>query len=521
MTVPLTGAGGLFTRLGHVWGGALDLLSARGSGITSPDYTTGIPAKWNNVISDLAAGTAIPALAQGGTTPRGVIGPGAILPAVSTWQAQQGSHLTYAIQMMAAILVDMVATDVPPPQSVNVGTPTAAATLVWALTVLANQMQGTAHLVPSAPTVGTQTNGTPTPTGAYSATGNSGPVIVLSAKDGKGRTLDNVYAEGLTATCTSDSQSGGRAKFGEAIQLNGAIAVADLFSALWPGGSGSALALAAVNAALNNSGGTLLVNGEFTAFTTANIPDNWTVVTGTPGTHILQQGSGYADSSSLQFAGDGSTLAAVVQRFGVNPSTTPGAGGTAATILQLVDTPFGVNFWVKTPSTPAAGQIQIDLVDNNNTVINDDAGTANSVVVDLTSSGINNTSWNNVNAVFRVPAVDPSAAPVGIRIWQPTGHAITSGKSAYVDRLAFTQMQQLYPKPSLPAGIGGGLWAACFSGNIAPVLSDQWILAITTTWGNWLQALYRALRTDQIGVHLPTAGGSAIDDTVGSGHLIS
>ncbi len=50
---------------------------------------------------------------------------------------------------------------------------------------------------------------------------------------------------------------------------------------------------------------TSIVNGDFESFSVANTPDDW-VITGTPGTHILEENTEfYRGTSSVEFAGDG------------------------------------------------------------------------------------------------------------------------------------------------------------------------------------------------------------------------
>lgn len=81
----------------------------------------------------------------------------------------------------------------------------------------------------------------------------------------------------------------------------------------WRGeGGGDGPVFTVLNAA------TLVTNRDFETFTTTDIPDGWTVSTGTVGTHINQStAQKYRGSSSLELTGDGS-LAAIKLTFPLN-----------------------------------------------------------------------------------------------------------------------------------------------------------------------------------------------------------
>jgi len=486
----------------------LDLQKNRGaSGPAPPDTTPNFVTKMNTLIADYAVSPSQYPLVQGGVSATGVSSPGAAIPQLNSWQNQQGGLLSWLRAMAQAVTIDMV----------NAYATQANLTLQTAFQYLITNVFGPTgsgyYFTGSTVALGVQTNGVPTPTGAYAATGNSGPIIVLSKLDGKGFQLDNILAETITFLCTRDAQSGGATKWQETINFAGLPLVSDRTSYLWPGGSGCSGSFNCVDANQNNSGGNLLVNGEFLNFTTANVPDNWILLTGAAGTNIASAATGYNDAQCLEMIGaDGTTLTSIKQIFNTPSSTALNGGGTPANLLQLPDVPFGVNFWVKTPVIPAAGQLQCNLIDGNNAIINDDAGNANTFTADLTSAGLNTTAWANVNGVFRMPSVDP-VAPVGIRLWQPTGHAITSGKNIYIDRVAMTQMRQLYGAGPSPFGTGGGPFGAVFAGNVAPLLNDSWTVANTNTMGNFLRAMLIFFAIDTLGLRVPTAGsGTAVAD---------
>lgn len=505
MAIPITGAGSLFVRLGHIFGILLDVNAARGSGVTAPDYTPTVLSKVNgNVIPDYAAGTADYPLLAGQPTIRGVTGVN-LLSEHGNWQQAQKQFLQKLQALSQATLIDMANADTPQP----------TLSLQSAMALLVAQLAGNFNVAASSVAVGAQTNGVPAPNATYPSggNGNSGPVVLVSVKDGKGYQLDNTLAETLTVTTTKDAQSGGAAKWGETYSVAGSADASggDRLSQLWPSGSGrTLLGQTYVNAALNNSGGNLLQNSEFATFTTANQADNWTYATGSAGTsagNIGQSNTGFQDSSCLEFFGDGSTLQAVTQAFNTTPTTSVGAGGTSYNILTAPDVPFGFNCWIKVSAVPTAGVMKVDLIDGSGNIINDDSGTANTITVDLTSGGINTTSWHNVQGTFHMPAANPSSTPVKLRIRLST--AIDNGKDLFVDRVAVSLMTQLYG-----SGTGGGPFVAAYSGNTQTLLNDFWTLALTNTMGSWISLFQRVFGMQELGLRLPTTGGSTISTTL-------
>lgn len=503
MAITFTGAGGLFTKIGHILGIILDTNKFRSVATptppTPPDTTPAVPTKFDTLVADYTAGTNQEYIADGLYSTR------------SAFQSNQSSTLSALKTLAQNTLIDIVRVDA----LGNTAMAPPDGTLATAMALVIQQMLGnmggsTSHVTAGSLAAGTQTN-VGSPVGSFASSGNSGPVIVSGVKDAKGNPLDYSLTETVGYTCAKDAITGGRAKFQEQITALGQPAVTDPLSWLWPGGSGASTTLSCVDANQNNqgTGGQILQNGEFTAFSTTNYPDNWVINTGVAGTNVLKQATGYNDTTSVALVGDGATLVSISQTFGVPTSTGAGTGGCPLNLLAFPDTPFAVNFWYQmSASSPAAGWLQCDLIDGSGSIINDDAGNANSFHVDLTT--IADTNWHVLNGVFRLPANSPSA--VKLRFWQPTGHALSAGKSVYVDRVGFTQATRLYV---------GGPYLAAFSGNLAPIQSDQWTVAYTLTAGNFQNGFQRLFGMTGLGLRLPTSGGSAIDDVVGSGHLIS
>lgn len=476
MTVQLTGAGGLMVKLGHIFGRFGDAAAYVGntanarvlSGATLVNAVATLEA-------DYAAGTADYATIEG------------IQQALTSQQGNQNGWLTYLASPGSAsgglaqrTVISMV----------NADSPQLSKDLKTALQVLVQQMTGVASINASSVAVGAQTAvGTP----------NGNPVLVGSTKRGDGLVCQTIFPETLTFLVTKDSQ-GGATLNQESLSVVGAAAL-DPKSYLWPGGSGVSATMSLVDAQQNNAGGNLLQNSDFTSFSTANVPDNWTLVVGAAGTDVFNGGSANAYSAtgggSLQFTGTGSALLdAVTQQFATTPSSSVGGGGTAAKLTP--NTQYALNLWLKTSATPAAGVAEFALIDGGGNVVNDSQSVANSATKSLTAVS---TSFVNVNAVFRTPALLPSTVKLRIRL----STAIDSGKSVYFARVALTPMGQLY---------AGGPSFAGFSANTKVLVGDSWTSAVTNTYGLFAQYLERAFGMRALGVQLPYAGSPTISDSL-------
>lgn len=469
MSVPLTGAGSLFVRAGHLGGLLKDINALRG-GTTTTDVTATVPAKLGSVESDYQAG-AIP-------HPDLIDG---IQTQLTSWQSAQGGFLAQLAGYLSATIVRMVNDDAPQSNS----------SLKTALTTLIGQMVGAAASVQEA----TVTIGAAIPSG----TPNGTPQIVLSGKDSKGAARQLVYPETLSIVCTSDSQSGGTLNQ-EPLSITGAAAVSDPLSYQWPAGSGATASLSAVDASQNNSGGTLLVNGDWTTFSTANIPDNWTIGPGTPGTTVFSAGSVNtydSNGNALQITGNGAELTALTQAFATTSSSSPGAGGTPAKLAPLTQYAFAL--WIKVPTVPGAGVLTIDLVDGGGNVTNDASGVANSVSVSL--PGLAAGVWTTLSGTLRTPAVLPSTLKLRVHL----STALTSADVLYLDRLALTPMTAIYQ---------GGPAAAVFSGASKLIVGDTWTVAVTNTYGEMQKLFQRCCNLLSLGLQLPASAAPTIVDSL-------
>ncbi len=486
MSVALTGSGGLFTRLGHIFGGMLDVDALRGGSATVRTLSgASWDARYQTILADLAAGTPIPQVADN------------LDRLVNSWQSSQRSFLSNLARTYAAgILIQMVDDDAH----------LSSRTLPLALAELNRQMRASVDSVKATTaTVGAQT-------AVGSPTGNGS--LVVSVKNGQGEVLQYLFGETLKFVCTADSESGGATLFQEQLNVTGRAPTQSAFDHLWPLGSGGNVGLTAVNASLDNSGGNLLQNSDFELFTNAPSPDNWTIILGAAGIAQSSTPNAYVGSSALQLTGDGSTIITLAQKFATAPTTVAGAGGTPATLLPgrgsnpQADAIYHLNGWLKVDAAPSAGQVEFSLVDGSNAIIADDAGTDNMIVIDgmaLTNTykalGKMTTEVLLGQLDFRLPAVLPAVIKLKIK----TSTAWTSPKILFIDHLSLTQAAPFYI---------GGPFLSYHGGSAALVFNDTWTKALTVTAGVFQRAFERCFGMRNLGLQLPSAGSPSINDNL-------
>ena len=460
----------------------LDNNSFQGGSTTTNIASGGqLTTRYNQFLTDLAAGTSLAylldqigtyaAYVQGGQG--GVGGPNS------------------QIQALASLLLIT---------QVNADTPLQQQTVQNALQVLIGQMTGVATVNASAPTAGAQT-------AAVGDTPVGNPTILASVTGGTGVLQQYMLAETVTFTCTNDVYNGATANQ-QPFTAIGAAIQGNPLSWLWPGGSGASISLNTVDSLQNNSAGNILTNSDFDTFSngssTNTAPDNWIRVLGSSTWGAGGNGNAYANSANcLAMTSDGSTLSSITQTFNTTASTSLDSGGTPGTLSE--DTVYGVNFYVKMSAMPSAGVMKVDLIDGSGTIINDDAGTANTITKTLTAVS---TSYVNVSGVFRTPLNLPSTVKIRIRI----STAIDNTKVLYIDHMALTAMTGFYGS-NAPL-YGGGPLFSIFSGDTQPRIGDSWTIALGQTFGAFQKFFQRVFNMSGLGLQLPSSGSSSISDSL-------
>lgn len=355
--------------------------------------------------------------------------------------------------------------------------PLPARTVDWALDYLIRQMKTATTRYVEGNAVGASVTAT-------SLTGNGN--VVVSTKNARGVTLENLRAERLLLRCT-DAETAGA----ETIAVDGEAAETDILSHLWPAGSGARAALVSLAADADDN---LVSNGAFETFTVADQADDWTYVDGTATTHIAEETSTfYAGTSALKFLGNGTKQHRIRVALDLEPLTQ-----------------YAFNIYLRNSTNPAAGALAIRLHDGSN-VINDDAGTANTTTIDLTTLG---TTFVAKSAVFRTPSELPTT--VYLDLYCST--AISNTHTLYLDHLAGQEMQSLTPgapgaTPPVAVFSGATAWSLD-DGNLREP-SQSWLITTTndraSEWQELFDKLFDMARRD---LTLPTSGTTVIDDAL-------
>ncbi len=288
---------------------------------------------------------------------------------------------------------------------------------------------------------------TPNPfTSVGTNTGNA-QVVMSSKRAIDGLVLENSFGETLTVKCTRDSYTGGASAGNETYSVTGQGAEPDLFAFDWPLGSNCSTSVSGIDGSQNNSFGNLLTNSGFDAWT-GSVPNNFVINVG--GSLITEEtGLTYDSGAALKITGDGVTLVNFAQQF--NSSL-----GTLGTLSPLRQSSFGI--WMRRGGVATTGQLAVELIDNNSSVISDAAGTPNQVLFDLSTLGV---SYAPYSGSFRTPLIMPSSYSIRFRF--TPGNALNSGGIIYLDLAGMGLMKQLYV---------GGPSLSVHSGSTPPVFGD-------------------------------------------------
>lgn len=284
-------------------------------------------------------------------------------------------------------------------------------------------------------------------------TGNSNGIINTSTKrPTDALILQNAFAENLTLTCINDSFLGGATLGNEALSLTGTGQEGNPFAFNWPLGSNAQTSLEAIDGDADATSGNLLTNSGWENWTN-DVPDNWTIEVGLPGTHVFDENTIVYDpqneGSSMRLTGDGSTLVELTQQF-------DSSDGTIGELEPLSQYSFN-GFFRRDGVAAAAGVMTIDLIDGDGAVVQDAAGSNNSFTIDLTAL---NTVFTSYAGTFRTPLEMPEEIYLRFRFTT----ALTAGRSVYLDKLSLGLMTQ---------SIASGIWLAVHSGS-TPFIQGDW-----------------------------------------------
>lgn len=328
---------------------------------------------------------------------------------------------------------------------------------------------------------------------AYGGSNTGTGKLVVSLTDGEAVPLHHVFGEDIVFECVNDAQEGGTAKSGqEHFRVRGEASVPRTHRD-WPAGSGTDLTIVSASGAQSHGyepGANILVNGNFEIFSTANIPDKWAVVTGTPGTNFGENANSFRGSKGFAFIGDGATLSSVRQAF---------ASDTAGTPRSLKpNTRYAMGFWCRVVGSAATtGVLRLSVKDGGGTIID-----STNAYVSLTLSTVSS-SYAQSTVTFRTGADVSSTLYLTLELTT----ALDSGKTVVVDDVVVCEMVELYT---------GGPLVALFSGGTDWVIDDT--ITLTVTQNNddadLMQEVDRLVGLRERGLTLPGAGAGTISNSL-------
>lgn len=257
-----------------------------------------------------------------------------------------------------------------------------------------------------------------------------------------------IRPETVRITCVQDSRAGAIRSGSELFRIQGQRAY-DNLDRRWPGGSGHDYVQAATSADIDASeapGQNILTHSDFDDWS-SNSPVNWTQNVGTPGTDAKATTTSMRGANALEIVGDGATLTSLRQQLRTSAGTLAGL---------KPDTLYCISFWVRHGGVqPAAGVLAVRLYDGSSTL--------GSMTKSVTCSTIT-ASYVQYTLQVMSPINVPST--VYCQVYLTT--AVTNTRSVYVDELTISEM----PRPAKGAwGLlvfpGGTDWHVGDSSTVA------------------------------------------------------
>jgi hypothetical protein len=274
-----------------------------------------------------------------------------------------------------------------------------------------------------------------------------------------------VPSETVRLVCVQDSYTDRRSSGSELFQVSGAQNKGAAIGFATEG-SGSGPQISTVEA------NTKVQNGTFESFSVANTPDQWTIVAGTPGTHIKQStGTFFRDASALQLVGDGALSSIeLTQPVSVSP-------------LGIVV----ISVWIKADASITGGNLTIQFKGTGYS-----AASSEKIAIAPGSLPIN---WTHYTAFVVPPAVLPADWKLSIA-WTGTPQAT---RNIWIDSMAVAS-------PNYHGGVAYALTA----GNTDFVRGDQFSVAVTNDGAGVVQEFFRRAYATQ----LPSSVTPTINDSV-------
>jgi len=297
----------------------------------------------------------------------------------------------------------------------------------------------------------------------------------------------NLRTELLEFRCVQDAQNGSISPGSEVFAVRGLAAYSGL-DYRFPGGSGTDVQVVSVCASVDNGAQytNVLTNSDLEDWT-SNIPDQFTVSSGTAGTDFLRESTTKARGTyGLKAAVTGATWK-IRQQLGA-------ASGTLGKIAP--DRPYVLAAMMRKDAS-ATGTIRLSLQDASGNILSSGAVAISQSVASLT------TSFAIVSLTFRSPKVLPSAVYL---VLETTSAVATA--AAYVDEIVLAEMRPIAP---------GGQAVAILTGTTDWAVDDNVRRKFTNNnEGAFVRAFDRLFDMYSLGLALPSnyLGSETIADSL-------
>jgi hypothetical protein len=227
---------------------------------------------------------------------------------------------------------------------------------------------------------------------------------------------------------------------------------------------------------------------------------DWSITAGTPGTHIIKE----TDLSKVYAQRNGDLYAARLVGNGVLDVGLYQDLDQENSLVKA-DTNYAFQLWVLSGNTNhATTGLRIALTDGSGTIVNDNAGNAQSTTI---AAGTLNTytSYTRVAGVLRTPRNLPQI--LRLVISTPSGSVLESGKILYIDYVTFAEMERVY---------NGGPFIKVISGDTPFALRDAFIDTISQSAGatTFVRNLDRYFGLADNDIRLVTAASFTIPDSM-------
>lgn len=270
----------------------------------------------------------------------------------------------------------------------------------------------------------------------------------------------------MAVTCTNDSETDGLTDGFEIFQWSGRPSSGDPYS--WQTfGSGDGPTLTPVQA------GGILLNAEFQNFTTTNTPDDWTISTGTVGTHIFEDTTVHRGSKALKFTGNASLAAINIYQ-------------TLTTLIP--NKRYFVGFYVKGVAGVSSGTLTIQFEGTGYT-----AGATEKIELNAAALAAQTTyEWEHF--FVNMPVYIPSDFALVIK-WTgtPSAHSILINGGGLIEAVYFN-----------------GHCAGITAGSAPFLRTDRFTYTVTNNYNGVFQTAFAKL----FGMQMPSSGAPTQADSL-------